>query len=118
MRKIVLILVIIITSCNVGNQKVEKPEKLKSIPEKAFWIGGVDCGYWYYVEYIHSHKNWAKISIYSDQSGELIVSKKFILVCEIQNQTFIKNLEKQIDGFDGNRIYLLTENDKEKCFLQ
>ena len=118
MRKIVLTLFIIITSCNVGNQKVEKLKKLKSVPEKAFWIGGVDGGNWYYVEYIHPHKNWAKISIYNDQSGDLIVSKKFILVCESQNQTFIKNLETQIDSFDGNRIYLTSENDKQKCYLQ
>ncbi|MFY7938615.1 MAG: hypothetical protein ACOVOQ_14630 [Flavobacterium sp.] len=118
MRKIVLILFIIMTSCNVGNQKVEKPKKLKSVPEKAFWIGGVDGGNWYYIEYIHPHKNSAKISIYNDQSGELIVSKKFILVCESQNQTFIKNLETQIDSFDGNRIYLTSENDKQKCYLQ
>lgn len=117
MRKIFLILFIIVSSCNISNQKVEKPKKLKSIPEKSFWIGGVDGGNWYYVEYIHLHKKSAKISIYNDQSGELIISKKFILVCESQNQTVIKNLETQIDSFDGNRIYLTAEKDKQKCYL-
>lgn len=118
MRKIILILLIITTSCNVNNQKVDEPKKLKSIPEKAFWAGGVDGGNWYFVEYIHPHKNSAKISIYNDQNGELIVSKKFILVCKSQSLTFIKNLETQINSFDGNRIYLTAENDKQNCYLQ
>ncbi len=118
MRKIVLILCIIITSCNVSNQKVLTPEKLKNIPKKAFWVGGVDGGNWYCVEYINPNKNSANISIYNDQSGELIVSKKFILVCKSQNQTFIKNLERQINSFDGYRIYLTAENNKQNCYLQ
>lgn len=85
--------------------------KLTNIPKTAFWIEKNRSGFWYNVDFIHSHKNNARISIF-DKFGELITSSKFILVCPTDEIEFIDNLEKQIDYYDGDNIQF-----KSNCYL-
>lgn len=114
MRRIILLffIFIILASCNLSTH-TPQPKRSPEIPKTAFWIGGLDGGNWYDVKSIHSHRNNAYISIYNDETNKLIVSKKFILICQKDNVEFIKDLREEIISFDGNRINL-----KSGCFLQ
>src|SRR5690349_19245620 len=94
------------SACSLKQDKQKEPERVKGIPEKAFWVGGADGGNWYLVEDVNSHKNMASIKIYNDNNGSLITSRRFILVCHSGNQEFINDLNMQINGFDGERILL------------
>ncbi len=102
----------ILISCEFSN-KTSEPKRLYGIPMDAFWVGSHDGGNWYSIKDIHPHKNMAYISIYNDQTGELDVAKKFMLICQIDNMEFIKDLKKEIVSFDGKHIHL-----KSGCYLQ
>ncbi len=106
------LILFILISCEFSN-KTPKPTRLSGIPEDAFWVGGLDGGNWYSIKDIHPHKNRAYISIYNDQTGELVLAQKFILICEIDNLKFIKDLKEEIVSFDGKHIQL-----KSGCYLQ
>lgn len=110
--------IFLLLSCSQAREEKVEPIHLSNIPEKAFWAGGVDGGNWYFVEYIHDHRNNAIIKIYNDNDGSLIVSKRFTLICPSDNQTLIDDLKKQIKGFDGEKIYLKSPNEKAGCYLQ
>lgn len=104
--------------CSDKNDTLKAPERIVGIPDQAFWIGGPDGGNWYYVEYIHPHRNNAIIKIYNDRDGELIVSKRFILICPEDSPSLIDSLQKQINAFDGDKILLYAPPGKSACFLQ
>ena len=70
------------------------------------------------MESINDHRNNASIKVYDDQDGSLIVAKQFILVCPVDNRMLINDLKGQIDGFDGERILLISRNGKNACFLK
>ena len=105
-------------SCSTKHDKSKQHGQLKNIPEKAFWVGGTDGGNWFLVEEVHNHKNNATIKVYNDIDGSLIISKRFLLICPIDNQQLIDNLQEQINGFDGEKILLKSHNDKKACWLQ
>jgi hypothetical protein len=88
----------------------------KNVPREAFWAGGVDGGNWYIVKEINRERNRAKIEIYNDQDGSLLFSKLFILVCSSKEHLLITDLKKQINGFDGHRLYLKDANGY--CYLE
>jgi hypothetical protein len=117
MNTLILIFILIISSCSNKNSK-EKPVRITSIPEKAFWVGGSDGGNWYLVDYIHPQRNNADIKVYNDNDGSLIISKRFILICPTDNQILIGNLREQINAFDGKIIYLKSAAGKKGCVLQ
>lgn len=114
----VLFFVLIIASCSDEKDKNKTPARLKDIPDKAFWVGGVDSGNWFYVDYVHAHRNNAVIKVYNGQDGSLIISKKFILICPVGVQMLIDNLQEQISAFDREKIYLKSTNGKKSCYLQ
>lgn len=118
--KIVIIIVTIVTlfSCSADHDKVKAPKRPKNIPEQAFWVGGTDGGNWFVVEDVHIHKSNAFIKVFNDSDGSLIASKRFILVCPIDNQQLIDNLQEQINGFDGEKILLKSSGNKKNCWLQ
>jgi YbbR domain-containing protein len=105
-RYLLVVFSMLFFSCEFNNSK-------NKIPNNSFLIND----YWFFVESIHSHKNNAKISVFSNKTGELIVSKKFILVCYDENQIFISNLKEQIESFDGEKIHLKSKK-SPKCWLQ
>ena len=110
---------IVFISCTDTKRKLHPPIRLKGIPNNAFWVGGIDGGNWYLVEYVHAHKNNAYIKVYNDSDGSLIVSKRFFLICVLSGQPmFIENLQEQITGFDGEKIYLKRMPGKDSCYLQ
>lgn len=92
-------------------KEIDSLMKLTNIPKTAFWIEKNGSGFWYNVDFIHSHKNNARISIF-DKFGDLIAKGKFILVCPTDEIEFIDDLEKQIDFYDGENIQL-----KSNCYL-
>lgn len=110
-------LLIFLPSCLYKRQEEITPVKAKGIPEKAFWVGGLDGGNWYLVDFIHPHKNGAQIRVYNDHDGSLIISKRFSLACPVDNLIWIENLEEQINSFDGEKIYLKPTNGKMSCYL-
>ena len=89
----------------------------KNIPKNSFWAGGVDGGNWFFIKSVNSHRNMARIAIYNDQDGQLIIDKSFMLICGANKQTFIDELQKQISGFDGKNIYFI-KSDSVNCWLQ
>ena len=114
----ILIFGLIISSCSREKDVVKTPARINGIPEKAFWVGGVDGGNWYFVDYVHAHKNNAVIKVYNDIDGSLIMSKKFILICPNDNQMLLGNLQEQISAFDGEKIYLKASDGQTSCYLQ
>ena len=114
-RKLVLILALIFFSCKYS--EIEIPIKPDRIPDNAFWVGGLDGGNWYSVKHINMHANIAAISIYQE-NGDLIISKKFFVMCFEDNQTFITDLKNQIEAFDGNKILLKPKSNKKSCWMQ
>ena len=92
-------------------REIDSLMKLTNIPKTAFWIEKSGTGYWYNIDYMHSHKNNARISIF-DKFGELISKGHFIIVCPADELEFMDDLEKQIDFYDGENIQL-----KSNCYL-
>lgn len=114
-KKLILLFFVIFISCKYSESVI--PIKPQKIPKIAFWVGGSDGGNWYVVKNINSHRNSALISIYNE-NGDLIISKKFFVMCSEHNQTLLTNLEKQINAFDGNKILLIDKANKKSCWLQ
>lgn len=114
----IIIFVAIFSACSIKSDRNHEPKKPVSIPENAFWVGGVDGGNWYLVHSIHDHRNTAIISVY-DEIGDLIIKKKFDVICRVDRPAiWIKNLEQQINGFDGKKIMLKSQTGNEICWMQ
>lgn len=94
------LILFILISCESSN-RIPQPKEKPKIPETAFLIIGQNGGNWYNIEHIHSHRNMVYISIYSDKTQELIVSKRFIIICQKGNMHFIQDLKEEIVSFDG-----------------
>ncbi|MFD2890449.1 hypothetical protein ACFS5J_00260 [Flavobacterium chuncheonense] len=92
-------------------REIDSLMKLTNIPITAFWIENKEIGYWFNVDYMHSHKNKAKISIFN-KNGELVTKGEFILVCPKNKIEFIDDLKIQIDHYDGKNIQLYND-----CYL-
>jgi hypothetical protein len=88
-------------------------KRVGGIPENAFLAGKEDKLNWFLINSIHNHKNNAQISIYDYDTGELILNKKFLKICPIDELKFIEDLKKEIDFYDGEKIQL-----KDNCYLQ
>lgn len=76
-------------------------KRVGGIPEDAFLAGKENKLNWFLINSIHNHKNNAQISIYDYDSGELILNKRFLKVCPIDELKFIEDLKKEIDFYDG-----------------
>lgn len=114
--KILLAFCLLFSCVSKESNQLEKI-KPKNVPDSSFWVGGVDGGNWYYVKYVHNHRNMARIAVYNDQNGELITDTRFILVCNNSKYIFINDLKKQINSFDGEKIYFI-KSDSVDCYLQ
>lgn len=114
--KILLVCCLFLSCSSVGNKQPGKL-KPKNVPDSSFWVGGVDGGNWYYVKYVNNHRNMARIAVYNDQDGTLIIDTTFMLICIATKYTFINNLRQQISAFDGNKIYFVR-SDSIDCYLQ
>lgn len=113
-----IILALVISACSAKNDRKQDPQRVKGIPEKAFWIGGADGGNWFFVHEVNNHRNNAFISIYN-VNGSLIIKKNFMVVCRVDRPPiWIKDLEQQIRGFDGTKILLISPTGKEICWMQ
>jgi hypothetical protein len=113
-----LVFLFIISSCSFNHDEGKAPARVNGVPEQAFWVGGVGGGNWFLVDKVHDHKNNAVIKVYNDNDGSLIVSKHFMLICPTDNQMLIEDLQKQINGFDGEKVLLKSPNGKKGCWLQ
>jgi hypothetical protein len=106
MRICLALILFSLSSCIDSANAPAIPTRPKGVPEKAFWKGGVDGGNWYVIESVNAHKNSATMSVYNGQDGSLMVWGKFMLVCPVDSMQPIKNLQEEISGFDGEKIYL------------
>jgi hypothetical protein len=106
MKAFILIFLFSLSTCVNTSYKAVPPEKVKSIPDKAFWVGGVDGGNWYLLDFINKSRKEAFFKIYNDYTGELIESKKFKLKCDNDDGINWNDLKGQINAFDGERILL------------
>lgn len=82
------------------------------IPNSAFWAGKNKRGNWFNVEHINPEKNMTIISIYDDNTGELILENTFMKICHADNLHFIENLKDEIAYYDGQKIIL-----NDSCYL-
>lgn len=82
------------------------------IPNSAFWAGNDKRGNWFNVEDINREKNMTTISIYDDNTGELILENTFMKICHEDNLHFIENLKDEIAYYDGHKIIL-----NDSCYL-
>ena len=90
------------------------PIKPKEIPDSAFWaVNPEGVGHWFNVEWINNHKNRTRIAIYDEQTGALILKKRFTKICPSDDIKFIEDLQQEIHYYDGENI-LLNDN----CYLQ
>ena len=92
-------------------KEIDSLMKLTNIPKTAFWLERKGVGHWYNIDYMHNHKNNARISIF-DRFGDLITEGHFFIVCPKDEFEFMDDLEKQIDFYDGENIQL-----KSNCYL-
>lgn len=113
----ILIFIYLSTSCNTIDKS--EPEKVKGIPDNAFWVGGVDDGQWYVIKEIERQSLTADISIYNDNTGDLEVHRRFTLICNSASTFNIDNLKNEIDSFDGETIVLKrVDRDGRNCILK
>jgi hypothetical protein len=114
-----LFLTVIFASCRSQSDAPNVPPRKEGIPTDAFWVGGVDGGNWYQVVSVHNHKNNAFIKVFNDATGDLIVERRFFVVCiGATNPIWIEDLKNQITGFDGEKIYLQHPQGRDSCWLQ
>ena len=96
------------------NINLKKP---LSIPNEAFWKMGIDDDYWFLIGEIDNNKKQVNIKIFDDFKGELLLNKTFELNCNVDID--LKNLKNEITFFNGNEIYLKTEdNEGGNCYLK
>ena len=101
------------TNVLVENINGKLVKRVGGIPKNAFFAEKEDNRNWFLINSIHNHKNNAQISIYDYETGELILNKRFLKICPIDELKFIENLKKEIDFYDGEKIQL-----KDNCYLQ
>jgi hypothetical protein len=110
--------ILTVSACSNYSDVNKEPVRKIGIPENAFWVGGVDGGNWYLAGDVNGRRSDGVISIYNDQDGSLIVSKRFTLMCQDKSLVPFEDLQKHINGFDGKRIFLTSFDGKKPCFLQ
>lgn len=106
-------------SCTQCNRQITKsPERPKSVPRSALFVGGVDGGNWYLIKKILLDTNF-EIEIYSHSSGELEIDTTFKLNadCPMKSMDSV-TLAKSINGYDGEKILLIIPENGRKCFLR
>jgi len=106
--------------CSSNENIKSVPEKNKSIPDNAFWSGGMDGGNWYLIDSIDQFKKEAKIIVYNEYDGKIIIEKLFKLNCKSDEDIDWNNLNKQFSAFDGEKIFLHKTNSTAqiKCFFE
>ncbi|OIQ30767.1 MAG: hypothetical protein BM564_00730 [Bacteroidetes bacterium MedPE-SWsnd-G2] len=92
-------------------KEIDSLLKLTNIPKTAFWVEKDEIGYWYNIDWIHSHKNMGNISIYNHY-GDLHTKGHFFMICPSEEFQLMDDLENQIDFYDGKNIQL-----KSNCYL-
>ncbi len=97
-----------------------QPQRVKGIPESAFWIGDSDGGSWFLIDSINKQAGTMACKIYNDNSGELIADKVFNLSCYNPDKEIDwNNLNEEFDGYDGEYIILKTRDSMDKyCWFK
>lgn len=114
------LIAILLIAFAFSNCKTNSPNKVQGIPENAFWAGGIDGGNWFIIDSINSLTKTIRCKIYNDNSGELIVDKKFDLHCYL-NESKINwgNLQEEFYGYDGECLHLITKDANNKsCWFK
>ena len=93
-------------------EKIQEVVQLEKLHKEGFWIKQDNSGYWYHVEWVHNHRNNAKIGIYNKE-GKLVVKGGFMMICNNDSFTLIEDLEQQIVYFDGKKIQIKNSS----CYL-
>ena len=87
-------------------------EGIDRIPKTAFLIEKDGIKTWFDVEWINSHRNMTRISIYDGENGNLILKSGFMKICPVEKLKYIGELKNEIDFYDGQNIQL-----KDDCYL-
>jgi len=109
--------IFLIVACGCKSLENNDSKRPNKVPKDSFWAGGIDGGNWYHIKSINNHRNIARIAVYNDQDGSLIIDKYFMLICDANKYTFIQELKVQISSFDGKNIYFI-QSDSVNCYLQ
>ena len=113
MKKIIIMIVVfLITACNQNTNSPSKGIQWAGENEVANNYIGKGIFHWYHVEWVHNHRNNAKIGIYNKE-GKLVVKGGFMMICNNDSFTLIEDLEQQIVYFDGKKIQIKNSS----CYL-
>jgi len=107
---ILLMIGLMFTMFVCTQSKIESPERLKGIPESAFWVGGPDGGSWFVVTDIGA-KDIYCFTIYFDSTAKIWYQGNFKLIGKHKS---LRELKKSLSGFDGERIILVNGEYLEK----
>src|SRR5688572_28833746 len=104
MKQVILSLTIIILWTSCSTTAKQGPERIKGIPEDAFWVGGQDGGQWYKIKKLNKESLTVDFVIYNDYTGEIATERQFQLKCNSKNEINWDNFNDEINAYDGQRI--------------
>lgn len=117
MKNFVLVILSIITFSKC-NSNTEAPKRLENIPLEAQWYGGADGGAWITVQESEM-TNTFTIKIYNEFNGSLWTEGLFKISDNCSNKLFTKeDITKNINAFDGTRIFLTQSQNGKYCSLE
>ncbi|PID45125.1 MAG: hypothetical protein CSB48_00035 [Proteobacteria bacterium] len=106
MRKILLVIFIFLFSaCDVQKSEPEIPDKPVQVPDKAFWVGGLDGGVFVLVERSESVEANEYLGELYYISGDLAYRGKLNILPKDSAVIDYKNPEIY-QGWDGDTLYL------------
>lgn len=107
MKNILLsfLIILFITSCDSQQEEVYVPSKPTSVPESAFWVGGLDGGVFVLIKKKKSdppNEYWGEVYYVS---GDIAYKGKMLLTPEGGN--IIDYTDSEIfQGWDGDTLYV------------
>lgn len=105
MRKILLSVLLFISACDVQQTVPQAPNKPATVPEKAFWVGGLDGGVFVLVQKSEKLKKYEYFAEIYYVSGDVAYKGKMQLIPK--NGGVIDYLDPEsYQGWDGDTLYV------------
>lgn len=118
MKLLPILFFVLSFSCSNEQRSIQPEVRNTRIPDDAFFVKGINTGYWCKVN-IHYHGNNALLSVYSSADGKLLMVKRFFITCKMEgNPIWMEDLKEQIEYFDGEKFHLRRPKGKDSCWMQ
>lgn len=89
-----------------------EPEKVTTIPERAFWSGDCDEGFWFEIVEINKVTSYVRIRAYNDYKGELAIDADFLIPKEYPELLSETVLKDNIVTYEEGMVLLKKQNYK------